>query len=282
MMYRADRGSILCANCRKLISADEPVCPHCGISGPGSLLRMHVLGRGHLSAEEIIRSIIYANVIMYVVSILLHPSHLSLSANPLTFFSPSDRALLLLGATGNIPIDGLHRWWTLVSASYLHGGVLHIFFNMVALRQIGGLVVREYGVHRMLVIYTLGGVIGFWISYLARVPLTIGASAAVCSLIGATLYYGKSRGGTYGQAIYRQVGGWVIGLFLFGFIVPGINNWAHGGGMGAGILIGALVGYHERKRENLYHRLLAGGCLFVTVVVLLWAIMSAFYYRLVV
>ena len=279
-MSHADRTSILCPNCRKLISADEPVCPYCGISRPGARSRRHVLGRGYLSAEEIVRSIIFANVAMYVISIMLHPSQLSLSANPLILLSPSDRALILLGATGSIPIDRLHRWWTLVSASYLHGGILHIFFNMIALRQIGSLVVKEYGVHRMWVVYTLGGAIGFLVSHLAGVGLTFGASAAVCSLIGATLYYGKSRGGTHGEAIYRQVGGWAVGLFLFGFMVPGINNWAHGGGMGAGMLIGFLLGYQERKGENLFHKSLASGCLLVTVVVLLWAIASAFYYRL--
>ncbi|MDY6951879.1 MAG: rhomboid family intramembrane serine protease [Thermodesulfobacteriota bacterium] len=275
-----DRRSILCPHCRKLISIDAPVCPHCGMSRPGSWWKGHVVGGGYLDGETIVRSIIYANVAMYVVSILLNPAQLGLSANPFTLFSPSDKALLLLGATGSIPIGRLHRWWTLVSASYLHGGILHIFFNMVVLRQIGPLVVREYGVHRMAILYTLGGVIGFWVSYLVGIPLTIGASAAVCSLIGATLYYGKSRGGMYGQAIYRQVGGWVIALFFFGFIVPGINNWAHGGGIGAGILVGFLLGYEEKAGENAFHRALATGCFLVTVVILLWAVVSAFYYRL--
>ena len=78
-----------------------------------------------------------------------------------------------------------HRFWTLVSANYLHGSILHIFFNMAALRQLGLLVAREYGVYRMFIIYTLGGIIGFFISYLASVSWTIGASAAVCSLAGS-------------------------------------------------------------------------------------------------
>jgi rhomboid protease GluP len=169
----------------------------------------------------------------------------------------------------------------LVSANYLHGGILHIFFNMVALRQIGRLVVQEYGAHRMVTLYTLGGVIGFWISYLAGVSLTMGASAAVCSLIGAALYYGKSRGGTYGQAIYRQVGGWVMGLFLFGFMIPGINNWAHAGGIGAGILMGFLLGYEERSREKFFHKVLAMSCIFITVVTLVWAVVSALHHGLV-
>jgi len=66
-----------------------------------------------------------------------------------------------LGATGTIPIDALNRWWTLISANYLHGNILHIFFNMFAFKQIAPLVVQEYGVYRMFVLYTLGGAIGF-------------------------------------------------------------------------------------------------------------------------
>jgi len=216
---------------------------------------------------------------MYIISILLNPAGLGLSVDPFRFLSPSSGSLLLLGSTGTVPIDQGHRWWSLISANYLHGGILHILFNMIALRQIGPLVLREYGVHRFSILYTLGGVFGFFVSYLAGVAFTIGASAAVCSLIGASLYYGKSRGGTYGQAIYKQVSGWVLGLFLFGLLVPGINNWGHGGGLGAGIGLGFLLGYQERTRQNLVHKILAATCIASTVAVLAWAVLSSFYYR---
>lgn len=197
----------------------------------------------------------------------------------MTFLSPDSQGLLRLGATGTIPIDRMHHWWTLGSASYLHGGILHIVFNMLALRQIAPLVIREYGTHRMVIIYTLSGLCGFLVSYLAGVSFTIGASAAVCGLIGAALYYGKSRGGTYGQAIYRQVGGWALGIVLFGLVVPGINNWAHGGGMAAGIFSGLITGYHERKKENMRHRLLGGVCLTGTGLILAWAVFTGLFYR---
>jgi rhomboid protease GluP len=200
--------------------------------------------------------------------------------NPLFFFSPGSRSLILLGATGTIPIDDLHRWWTIISAGYLHGGILHILFNMLAFRQLGHVVVEEYGVYRMIILYTLGSVIGFLVSYLAGVKLTIGASAAVTSLIGAVLYYGKSRGGPYGQAIFRQIGGWAVGIFLFGLLVPGINNWAHGGGILAGAGLGFLLKYGERKRENLFHKFLAGVCMVVTLGILVWAVASSIYHRI--
>jgi rhomboid protease GluP len=232
-----------------------------------------------LQSDQLIKTIIYANVGMYLISLLMNPTRMGLSANPFMFLSPSNGALLLLGSTGTIPIDQGHRWWTLVSANYLHGGILHIVFNMIALRQIGPLVLREYGANRFIGLYTLGGIFGFLVSYFAGVRFTLGASAAVCSLIGASLYYGKSRGGAYGKAIYKQISGWVLGLFLFGFLVPGINNWGHGGGIVGGIILGYFLGYHERTMENLFHKSLAVVCVVVTVTVLAWATLSSFYYR---
>jgi rhomboid protease GluP len=217
---------------------------------------------------------------MYILSILFNPSEAGLSPNPLTFLSPAGSSLELLGATGLVPIQDYHRYWTLISANYLHGGILHIFFNMVALRQLASIVSREFGIYRMFAIYTLSGVFGYWISYLFGVFWTIGASASVCGLVGAILYYGKSRGGVYGKALYKQISMWAVFLFLFGFVVPGINNWGHGGGIIAGIGLGFLLGYREKRRENVFHKLLAGACVIVTLLVLVWAVSSAFFYKM--
>jgi rhomboid protease GluP len=228
---------------------------------------------------QLIRRVIAINIVIYLISLMMNPTLASLTINPLQFLAPDSRSLLLLGMTGTVPIDQFGRWWTLISANYLHGGVLHIFFNMAAFRQLAPLVISEYGTYRMFSIYTIGGVLGFWVSYLAGVPYTIGASAAVCSLIGAVLYYGKSRGGLYGQAIYRQVGAWAVGLFIFGLLVPGINNWGHGGGMIGGALLGFALGYREKTKERLYHKIVAGVCAGATIAILCWALITGIIYR---
>ena len=275
-MSSPGKKSILCPNCRKLISSDEPICPYCGITNPGSPLK-----RGFFrKPKDIVKVIIYTNFAIYIFSLLLTPFNPGSLTNPLTFLAPSNSSLFLLGATGAIPIDQLNRWWTLVSASFIHGGILHIFFNMIALRQLGPFVLEEYGFNRFVIIYLLSGILGFYISYLAGVSLTIGASASICGLIGAILYYGKSRGGLYGKAIYKQAMGWVIGLVLFGLIIPGINNWAHGGGIATGVLIGLILGYKEKRAENIFHQMLVDGFILLTIIVLLFAILQAIYYRL--
>jgi rhomboid protease GluP len=277
-MMVSPRRSILCPGCRKLISKDEPRCPHCGLRRPGSWWN-RFLGSGSRDVDVPIRAVIYANIAMYGFSLLLNPTAIKFSLNPFSFLSPSNGSLLLLGGTGTIPIESFHRWWTLVSANYLHAGVLHIAFNLIAFRQIAPPVVQEYGAYRMFTIYTLGGIAGFFVSYLAGIPFTIGASAAICSLIGAAMYYGKSRGGIYGQAIYRQLGGWAVAIFVFGLIMPGINNWAHGGGFFAGIALAILIGYDEKRMETRFDRLAGICCVVLTASVLIWAVVTSMIIR---
>jgi rhomboid protease GluP len=274
------RNSILCPKCGLLISLSEQTCPFCGLRSPGARWRRMPVFRLLDDPALMVKTLTGVNIGLFVLALLMDLPTAGLTANPLMLLSPSDSSLFVLGATGTIPIDRYQRWWTLVSAGYLHGGLLHIFFNLAALRQLSAVVVREYGLRRMFSIYTLAGVAGFGVSYLAGISLTIGASAGVCGLVGAILYYGKSRGGVYGTAIYKQVGMWVLIMFAFGFLVPGINNWGHGGGLAAGAVLGYLLGYHERKREGALDRHLAALCLGITAVVLLWAVASGLYYRL--
>ncbi len=274
-MANQERQSILCPNCRKLISVDESPCPYCGLRNPGSRWKNNFLTKGILEGD-LVRQITIVCVVMFILSILVSRTATRISLNPFGFLSPSNRALILLGATGTIPIDTFHRWWTLLTANYLHGGLLHILFNMIALRQIAPLTVQEYGTYRTFSIFTISGVGGFLLTYLRGTPLTLGASAALCGIIGAALYYGKSRGGYFGQALYQQLIGWVIGIFAFGFFVPGIDNWAHGGGLVCGIATGFLLGYSERTPENMFHKMLAAVCVLATLAALTWAVILTF------
>ena len=270
------RRSFLCPNCGLLISLSEEVCPYCGLRSPAAAWRRLPVFKLLADPNLLVKSVIGVTIGMFVLALLLDPRTMGLAFNPLQLLRPSDASLLVLGATGTIPIDSYHRWWTLISANYLHGGLLHIFFNMAAFKQLGTLAAREYGCSRMFILYTLGALCGFTVSYLAGISLTIGASAGVCGLVGAILYYGKSRGGSYGQLVYRQVGGWALGIFIFGFLFPGINNWAHGGGLLSGLLTGSILGYQERSTETHFHKSLAIICVLATLGTLIWAILSAF------
>jgi rhomboid protease GluP len=279
-MEREQKKAMLCPECRKLISKDEPACPYCGLQRPASLGWLSRLRGFSLDSIDIVKIIIYINGIFFVLSLFLNPSEMGFTANPLGLLAPSDRSLFVLGGTGVIPVGQYGRFWTLLSASFLHGGILHIFFNMTALFQLGPFVIQIYGTQRFIVIYILAGAAGFILSLFAGVAFTIGASASICGLIGAILYYGKSRGGFYGQAIYKQAMGWILGLAIFGLLIPGINNWAHGGGVLAGIMLGFLMGYDSWRLGTALPRMLCWVCILLTAGALLLSLLGASVYLL--
>src|SRR6185295_171016 len=115
------------------------------------------------------------------------------------------RALFLFGSSGAWPVFVRGRWWTIFSAGWLHGGLLHIFFNMLWVRQLAPAVADLFGAGRMMIIYTVGGAAGFLLSslaghYMPDIPLlgagqfTVGASAPIFGLLGAIVHYGRRTG----------------------------------------------------------------------------------------
>ena len=274
MARKNTRNSLLCPNCRRLVSRSDSACPYCGLHHPGSIWKDNVLTRGIKGEHSILHVLLVVNIIMFVYSLLIDFSPSSLSGGFFTFLAPTTRSLLVLGATGTYPLFQYGNWWSLIAASFLHGGLMHISFNMIALYQLEPLVIREFGNNRTVVIYIVSGIVGFFLSALAGVGLTIGASASICGLIGALLFYGWNRGGTYGRAVFSQIGSWAVIIVLFGFLVPGINNWAHGGGIAAGFALGALMGYRERRPERIGHAFAGMVCIVATVLVLGWSCLN--------
>ncbi len=262
---------MLCPRCRQIIGSEESVCSSCGTSRSNHWWKLIGITRGASETVWLVRAIITLNIIYFAISILLSTKVDSLSG----FVTPGKNSLFMLGASGTIPIDKYGRFWSLLTANYLHAGTLHLVFNLMALRQLAPWVIAEYGNSRMAIIYTFGGILGYFISYIAGIPFTVGASAAICSLIGSLLYFGKSRGGVYGRSVYKEVGGWVVSLFIFGFIFPGINNWAHGGGILGGIMLGFILGYNGKKNEGVLHHILAIFSFILTVGALLWALFGS-------
>src|SRR5688500_15413693 len=103
-----------------------------------------------------------ATIILYAVSLLLSRGEMQMLT-----LSPNNAILFLLGEAGAVPVFQYGRWWTLLTAGWLHGGVLHIFFNVLWIRQLGPAVAELYGPARMIIIYTLSSVAGFALSSVA-------------------------------------------------------------------------------------------------------------------
>jgi rhomboid protease GluP len=230
-----------------------------------------------LTPDTVLKTMIYTNVIMFIISLIYSGKNMSLSLNPFYALTPSMDALNFLGASGRLPIAKFEAWWSLITANWLHGGLLHILFNMMALKTVAPLVMNEFGVYRTFTIYTLTGMAGFLLSYFGNVYLTIGASSGLCGLIGAALFFGKSRGGQWGQLVYKQTSGWVVSLVLIGFLMPNINNWSHAGGLISGIFFGWIMGYNEKRWENRFDKGLAALLAGITLWLLARSVVQGFF-----
>lgn len=242
--------SIPCPNCRKLVSTNAHECIHCGLKRPGLYGSIPILGELIRSRLSFVDGIILMCVALYMLGIALD------LPNALTFggvfgtLSPSSQALYQLGMGGRLPWQA-GQWWTLITATYLHGSILHILFNMLWLRRTGHWVEELYGASRFLMIYTFAGLSGSLASVLAGTSFFVGASGAVFGLFGALIYYGRNRGGTFGSTIFRQIALLAAISFGFGLVMPGVDNWGHLGGFMGGLLAAFAFSYEERKRQTL-------------------------------
>src|SRR5262245_33102458 len=233
-MFRKTQGSSLCYACGKLNRVDAAVCFYCGRRNPGLWGFGPLLGRvaGRLDFARLVMAVCVA---AYVAALLLDPAAALRPRGLFGLLSPSTAALYALGMTGAFTID-LGQWWTLFTAIYLHGSLLHIVFNLMWINQLAPAVEDLYGRSRLVVIFTIAGALGFVLSNAVGVPATIGASGAVFGLLGAMVHYGRSRGGVFGMAVFRQYWQWSLVLFVMGFLMPGVNNLAHAGGFLGGYL----------------------------------------------
>src|SRR3989442_9665280 len=172
--------------------------------------------------------------------LLLGPGAAASARGPFDALSPSDGALMALGAAGTYPWR-LGHWWTIVTGIYLHGGILHILLNVLWIRQLGPAVEEIYGPARLVVILTVLGAAGFLLSNCFRHPFTIGASGAVFGLLGAIVAFGKKRGGTFGAMVLRQYGYMALLMFVLSYFMRAVNNAAHPGGFPGGLLAGLFL-----------------------------------------
>ncbi len=272
-MLRQRTGSTVCPGCGSLVGVNDDTCYNCGRRNPGLW--------GFAPWLRRLGQDLGFGTFVIVASVGLYLATLTASENPLqgaslfSFLSPDSRALILFGASGAFPVFELGWWWTVLSAGWLHGGLLHILFNMNALRQLAPPVAELYGAGRMMIVYTAGGVMGFTASsvmgYVAPdIPmlggsrLTIGASAPIFGLLGAIAYYGHRSGSSAMRAMALQN---AAIMFAMGLFLPGIDNWAHAGGFGGGWLMSKWL--DPLTRERVDHLIAGLACVAVTALAVL-------------
>ena len=274
-MFRQRSGSSLCYACGKLNRVDASVCFYCGRRNPGLWGFGPAIGRlmGGLDFAALVTVVA---VTAYIASLALDPRAALAPRGVFDLFAPGGRALLALGMAGAVPWQAGH-WWTVLTAIYLHGSLLHILFNLLWIRQLLPDVEGVYGQARTIVIFTLSGAAGFLLSNAAGNPFTLGASGAVFGVLGAMVWYGRRRGGLFGAAVLRQYGRWALILFVVG-LLPGmrVDNWGHAGGFLGGWLVALLLGAGDQHPERGIHRVLAAACLVLTAAAFALQLWTAF------
>ena len=237
---------MICPNCGKLISVGEEKCPFCGAWNPSLYGYGPVLQRFIGRRLDLVALLVGVCVVLYVTSLAIQPEAILAWRGFFGILSPGSRALYQLGMTGGV---AWHEgwWWTLLTANYLHGSLLHIFFNLMWVRDLGPAVVEHYGSVRAFVIFSFAGAIGFLVSNLASGSPSIGASAAIFGLLAALIVYGRRVGHTM---LTNQVWQWAIVMFAMGFLMPNVNNWAHAGGFAGGWIAATGLKTGAEKREG--------------------------------
>ena len=282
MLNRRTTGSVVCPSCGSLVGVRDEKCYMCGRANPGlwgfgPALRQFSLNVGFSQL------VVGACVTLWLVTLLMSGGGLGGGGGVLSALSPSTAVLFVFGASGAIPVFNAGRWWTVLSAGWLHAGLLHIAMNMYWVWQMGPAITELFGTSRTVIIYTVGGIAGFTLSslagaYLPNLPFlrpgtfTVGASAPVFGLIGALYHYGR----TTSSAIKQMATSIMLQALLFGLLVPGIDNFAHIGGFLGGYLASAFFNPMTRERGD--HMIIAVVCLVATAVAIAASIVTGLPY----
>jgi rhomboid protease GluP len=245
----------LCPNCGSLVGINATRCHNCGTNLKFSMAAVNRSLSGVFSGPApVTTALLVANILMFGVEWMAATAEgggggLSILG------SMSGLATYRLGASFGPAIFGLHEWYRLITAMFLHGGLIHIGVNMMSLMQLGPALEELYGSARYLFLYVLTGAFGFLVSA-ATGHFSLGASGALMGIVGAMLAVTSKRGGSYMHDLRSRLITSVVILFAIGFF-PGIriDNWAHGAGLAAGFVLGKI--FPDRQPMNPRERQIA-------------------------
>jgi len=244
----------MCPACRALIDRRARVCPLCKAplgyraGGLGKLLQNLVPNFMPVSF-----SLLTVNFVLFLV---IFAAERDLSTQDLgrLVWGIRSPGLARWGAdVGALVSAG--QWWRLVSAIFIHIGIIHLAFNSYALIFIGPLLEELLGKERFLFLYLLTGAFGFVLSnwYYGPWLTTAGASGAVFGLIGAAIVFSR-RWSQWGSVLGQQLVHWAIYGFGYGLVI-GANNAAHFGGFIIGAAFAYLLPNRHRTPESTTGRL---------------------------
>lgn len=247
VLLRSARGPHkMCPSCRALVPKAARRCSECG----ASLARVQAPGFGRLLTQ------IFPGVTATTSLVLLANGFWFLMMMMAQVKSGETMSGGLFGGFGGELLvrfgSGLSRyhpelgtggeWWRLITAMFLHGGLIHFFFNSYVLLQLGPITEDIYGPKRFWVIYLACGIAGNLLSQLPRPVNTVGASGADMGLMGLLLVYGFRHGGVVGQSLRASMIRYGTYMLIFSLLFRShIDHLSHLGGFLCGGLAGLVV-----------------------------------------
>lgn len=210
-------------------------------------------------------TIIYVCIALYVLSAL--PS--ILSGN---IYDADSLSLIKLGANISTLVKS-GEYFRLLTAIFLHGGIIHLFFNMYALYSIGNFIETYFGRSKYFIVFMLTGIVGSLTSYIFTRGFSVGASGAVFGLLGLLLAQKLKRKVYYAELPIdtRSIVMIVVINLILGFTIPNVDNAAHIGGLISGTSLGLFFN-HENSGEQ--RPLLTKILLIVTTILIVYSLFS--------
>jgi membrane associated rhomboid family serine protease len=250
----------LCPSCGQLVGAEQNRCSACGTSMTFSLAAASRGLAGLVPQPHPVTKIVAGlNGFLYLVCLA---ATFSATQQISMMGGISGQVLYRLGSRETFDLLARGQWWRLVMPIFLHGSLLHIGMNTWVLLDVGPSLEELYGSARYLFLYIATGIFGFvastgWDIILHRNGGSIGASGSIMGLIGLHLAISGQRHGAHYQMLRSSLIRWVIIIFVFGFLMGGVDNAAHFGGLVSGYLFGRVFADREpadpieRRRANL-------------------------------
>lgn len=236
----------MCPNCGKFVGVNDAQCGYCETTfdKPAPERREETAESNDENGSVVM--IFGLCALFYILSVLIS-SRLSGDFTIGQWMSPGGNGLEFMGANAADATFGRKEYWRLLTYMFLHGDVVHIVMNMMALAQLGPLSQHNFQVRRFWIIALIAGAGGGFLSAGSSLvtngySLSIGFSGALFGLVGANWVYFKRHG--YREEAERfkkfMIWGNLICILLTIFNLLSIDNAAHIGGMIAGILVGAV------------------------------------------
>jgi rhomboid protease GluP len=237
----------ICPACGALVGISATRCHECGANLRFSLAAINKQLSGIFGEHEapVTTALLIANILMFGISWMAAAAGGGGGLSIL--WGMGGETMYRLGASFGPPIFYGHEWWRLITAMFLHGGLIHIGFNMMALMQFGPALEELYGSARYLFLYVVTGAFGFLVSAFFG-NLSIGASGALLGLVGMMLAITSKRGGAYMRDLKSRLITSVVILFVLGFSGMGMDNYAHGAGLASGFVLGKI--FADRRPMN--------------------------------